>query len=698
MNAFEAEKLKQSVQGILSKSTSPRQRLIILKEYYSALISNAPKLVLHAYIQEFINIFIVALKKFEVFYFKPQLTKDIIDLLRKLKQFNNDELIIGEFENQINNLRQRLADLESVLDGKEPQFPFEKKVFFPLLERDINIQQNFLFGTLETLTIFIRNNKEKDEFIIVPSTEVIDEFLLNQVKISWQISVNYIRKRFPRVNKYHKVVIHFDHRWGNYTGSSLGAALTVSFIEELITFYNLSYVISINRNIALTGGFDESGVIKKLHEIIIDKKLEIIFYSFIKVFVVPEENKIYTQNKLEEFKQKYPNRDLKIIGVTDLDDLLDRRNLFDIKKQNPIIRTTKFAKKNWVVTSLILIILLLSGYFYEFNFDDNPAMLAINGNNILIENSRGKVLWSKKIEIDPQFAAAILKETAKIIKINSDKKNLVLISRLLQSELKNPKEYGSIFCFNYLGKELWHYQLKDTVKSYGENLEPLYECQLIDTISYGGKNLLVAWAVNDPSFSSAIFTLDLKTGKRVGTTFWNPGHISDAIITSIPGYHDMIVFGGSNNGYAKGVIGGIRLSELSGYAPSTHYYTFLGMKPANLAFYILIPKTDYLKHFNVLRTNAIYYGSIKNSEREGKIVFDDIEKDSREASLIYKLDYNLKDISIVVDSRFRIERDSLVAHGILNPPYTDTPQYCKLLEDHVLYWNGKKFVKKEKLK
>jgi len=63
----------------------------------------------------------------------------------------------------------------------------------------------------------------------------------------------------------------------------------------------------------------------------------------------------------------------------------------------------------------------------------------------------------------------------------------------------------------------------------------------------------------------------------------------------------------------------------------------------------------------------------------------------------YQVDYNLKNINVVIDNRFRVMRDSLVAHGKLSLPYTDTKEYTDIIKSKILYWNDGKWVKKEKL-
>lgn len=58
----------------------------------------------------------------------------------------------------------------------------------------------------------------------------------------------------------------------------------------------------------------------------------------------------------------------------------------------------------------------------------------------------------------------------------------------------------------------------------------------------------------------------------------------------------------------------------------------------------------------------------------------------------YEINYNLKDIEVVISSTFRVQRDTLVAHGILKKPYTDTEDYKEIIKNNILYWRDGKWV------
>jgi len=699
VTVFEIEELRQNILTFLSESKSCRQRLIFIKDFYSAVLGTKNNSIIDSYVVEFFSEFLECAEHFEVFCFPPNFTSEIIEQLNILKKTGPAENYLGVIEKISGSLSLKLGILNKILDGNDEADEPGDKLLFPLIESVPDRFNQFPVGALETFTINIRRSKGKNDFIIVPSYESSSASLLDQINISWEIAYGFVKKNYYKIGRYHQVVIYFDHHYGNYTGLSLGAALTLEFIQGIISLYNFPFSISVKHGIVITGGFGNRESFLSMDKETIENKVAMVFYSASKNFVIPEESKKWAVEKLNELKKNYPKRNLEITGISTLQDLLNRRNIVDVKKQSIAVRSIKFAKSNLAFSISLLTLILVVTYFYLFNFDDNPAVLFNQGNNLFVENKSGKVLWTKKMDINSDMGPNYLRNYERVFDINDDKRNEVLLCQVNKYELKHKEEEGSIFCFNSFGQELWHYKFKDTVQTKYENLEPVYKCFFIDTVTENGKKLMLAAADNGPSFSSAIFTIDLSTGKRTGTTFWNPGFIVTGLTASIRDKNDkLIIFAGANNGYEKSFIAGIELNKLYGYAPSTPHYTFSGMKPANLLFYILLPKTDYLKHFNSMRESGIFPGSLINSVAEKKFLVTVSESNYKDGSLVYRLDYNLKDITIIVDSGFRIQRDSLVAHGILSPPLTDTPEYCKLLKDQILYWNGQKFVNRSELK
>ena len=66
--------------------------------------------------------------------------------------------------------------------------------------------------------------------------------------------------------------------------------------------------------------------------------------------------------------------------------------------------------------------------------------------------------------------------------------------------------------------------------------------------------------------------------------------------------------------------------------------------------------------------------------------------------IVIDVSKDFKKISVVIGDEFARTRDLYVKSGKLKPPLSDTQEYRNLLISQILWWNGKKFVKKDELK
>ncbi len=701
MDAFEVERLRQQVLREFSKSVSPKQKTLILKNFYQTLLKQTDKSLNEAFLTEFLEDFLESLQKFEVFYCPPETTKEIIWILKELLKQDILESYFTEIALLIKSKEQELKQLTDILNGQKQETAGKRKLYFPLLEKHLKSENNLLIGTLETLTINIKKNSEKDHFIIVPSFEIIDKDLLSQIETSWLIATNYFTKNGKRLNKYHTVIIHFDHHWGNYEGISAGAALTLSFIEELVSFYNASVLISIKDNIAITGGFDSKGNAVTIEDQIIKTKLEMVFYSFIKTFIVPEENKTSAINQLKELQKLYPKRKIEIVGINNLTDIINRRDLISIRKQSPIVITAKYANRNWLASSFLLAFILLTSYFYENNYDVNPAILDRKGQTLFVENKEGKVLYSKVFEYHAEDAndPYLTRNYQMLVDIYNDGKKELLAAGELQSSLQNGNKLGSITCYNYKGKEIWNYLFQDTISSPGEKLTTNYGSYLIDTSTVKNKLVMVAYCANSESFGSAIYMLDLKTGKRVFDTFWHPGFVNGGyIIRSEDNKNKDLVFYADNNSWHKFAVGMLNLNNIEGKAPSDKHHDYYWKRNAALEHYLLLPYEDYQLNITPSSQLSCRIGDFWYHEKEGIFDCGIYLSDMHVGGILYQISKDFKKINIVINDDYALIRDPYVKSGKLKPPLSDTEEYRNLLISQILYWNGKKFVKKEQLK
>jgi len=200
-------------------------------------------------------------------------------------------------------------------------------------------------------------------------------------------------------------------------------------------------------------------------------------------------------------------------------------------------------------------------------------------------------------------------------------------------------------------------------------------------------------ASNIPSFSSAIYRIDLKTGKRLPGTFWSSGYILNGEIKDIDNDSKVEFLGiGCDNGYEDAVFFVYEIDTLTKVRPTTEQYLLQNFPVSEMKAYIRFPKTDYDNYRN-FRMPVIQRNSYQDVRYYQFIVSGDYSLKS--SSLWYQVDYNLKDINIIVGNQFRVMRDSLVARGELQPPLTDTEEYKNILKSKILYWKNGKWVKRD---
>lgn len=357
-NAYSVELKTLQLRQKLNTVISSKSALLILYEYYDFLLGSNINQIIEAYIPEFIQRYVSLLNNFDPYCLNPSVTKAIIKQINELGNYLPESEIKTSLKNSIQRLREELEQFEAVLEGQTPNELITDKLCFPLLEENEGLQSPITSGILETVTIKVSKAKGENKFLLIPSEVKIESRLEKQIETSWQKAVDIVRRYIKKTGDHHKVIIQFDKRVGFYRGNSLGAALTIAFIEELLSYYNSPVVIKTGKGMALTGGLEKDGCLVATSKEVIEKKVENVFFSPIQNFVVPEKDLPFTEEKLKTLKQEFPQRKLNIIDIKTLDDLLDSRKLVDIRKQKIIVRSAKFAKKNWAAITLIVVISL----------------------------------------------------------------------------------------------------------------------------------------------------------------------------------------------------------------------------------------------------------------------------------------------------------------------------------------------------
>ncbi|MFA7418578.1 MAG: hypothetical protein WCZ90_02745 [Melioribacteraceae bacterium] len=684
MNPFIVEQKRIELLNSLPHSFG-RTKLWLLFDFYKTLIESNNQILFDAYAEEFLDDFITELNHFSTFYQTPKISESLIELTNKLA--SNCKLLDkkNELTRLTNDLTFSLKTLKSILDGNN--VAVSSRISFPLIEKSKNQQFENSLGILESVKIKISKAKADDSFLIIPSQQKTDELLDKQIKMSFYFALKHLADNYGRVKSHHEVIIYFENRSACYEGNSLGIALTVGFIEELTKFYNLPYLVHIKENITSTGGIENSGNVIPISGNHIQNKVEIIFYSPVEYFILSKADEPKAREKLLALKENYPNRNLNLIPVENIGELLDRRSLIEIKKQPIVYRAAKSVKQNWIASTLFLLLLIILIFVFIKDWDDNPAALTQNGSLFSVLNKSGKILWTRELKNAP-INLDHSKMLYRLIDINDDGENEILLCAEVMKSLNGKNEIGKIECLDKNGEEMWCYSFKDSVRTAIEKFGNYYHLGIIDTLKEEGGANLYLLANLDTYYPSAVFKLELKTGKRLDGTLWNSGTMYAGMIKRFTNQTNMLYITCANNAFERAVIFSIPTDKLFGTSPTTANYLFTGKKIAPFANYILLHKSDFTE-YSQERIARPSDGGLR--DLADNVLQFTIREGKNGGFSIYEFNYGLTACEIKIESDFRVKRDSLVKKGLLSYPLTDTPEYCNLLKQQIRFWDGKQF-------
>lgn len=687
MRILELEQKYSELKSDLGGQQSKRTKLLKISEYFSFALSDSltnPNLI-EPYIIDLIPDFIKYSNDLEIRGLNPQKIELLKDQLVQIKNLNLNGIESLECDKVIQSLENKIQLMNNWLRSVKA-LEHKPKIYFPLLEK---YGDDFGAGYLETVNVVIQKGEQK--FNISPSGLENDEQLEKQIQLCFKKALEYCSQYIKKIKKTHTVYIHFENRLGILTGNSLGAALTLLFIEALLKHYNSTTIVNVSKNLAITGGIDQNSRIIATSKAIIGAKVESVFYSDVEIMCVPKIDEIWAEEKLKELQIEYPKRNLKIIGLTDLNDLLDRRQIVDIRKQKFIVRSGKFVKKNWISAVATVLLAMIFAYLYVMDFDDNPAMFEHIGRVLYIKNQNGKVLWNVKMNFDP--AKVKIDRTfysRKLVDINNDGISEVIIAE--EDIQTSSREFGRVVCFDKDKNIIWKYVFNDTVSTF-RKWTSTYQISIIDTVTINNSKTLLLLARNIPNFPNAVFKLDLITGKRVkgSGTLWNAGAINSGIIGDFDQNSKReLIFAGSNNGFERAFISSVDIGNLDGQTPAPPRYIFNNLPSAEINSFLLLPHTDYGKL--ECRSNTVLPHHLNFNKHSEEIEVTTFDGYKQPVMMYYGFNNRLNYLWMDCGDSAQQLRDSLVAKGLLQEPYTNTNEYFEILRKQFEYWDGDKFV------
>ena len=379
---------------------------------------------------------------------------------------------------------------------------------------------------------------------------------------------------------------------------------------------------------------------------------------------------------------------MELIPIKNIKDVINRRDLLVVQKQNLLKWGTKKIIKNKISLTLLILFLSFLLSFYYFYQDNNPHHIEYSKNSYLVLNKYGKILWEKKTNIVfSDFPDKQNKARYRLIDYDEDGINEILFSDDIDHSIKLYNGNGEIIWlskFSYKNLKTDRDVFTDTFGNF----------RIIGIEKKFDQNIIILIISHSPYYPTAIVKYDLSNGKQIDGIFWHAGGITDGSLYDIDKDGESeILCTGIHNGLGRGVFFVIDYDSLTGQAPLVENYSFSGIKEANFDHYILLPKPDYFRYsfskydkplsFKVdSNRNIIQIGMVSHTKYKHEGI-----------SVSVRFDLNVEPKEIIVTDRYIHERNKLVTVNKLAYPLTDTDEYRDILLNQIEYWNGEKFIK-----
>jgi len=513
---------------------------------------------------------------------------------------------------------------------------------------------------------------------------------------------NLLNATHPSLQDYYydlQLRYHMQSGWHTGRSSELGAASLMYC--AILKYADQRKRFGLREAIALSGCLDKDGNILPVDPEGIGQKMEAAFFSWVQYLVVPKQQEETFKKKSKSLKNKFPYRDLVVLGIERLEELF-----YDRRISNQIVdsRTVFYTKKLWrqktsvAGISAIVLLLLIIGRLVYGPLDKNPVAASFDGSLMLVENRFGNVI--RQIEVGSYTVDRMNSNSRSIpyafIDINEDGTNEILWSELLSSNISN-QQVSYLHCLDVANDTLlWSVPLefKLDFPRKGDVSTHLYDVHLMrylkENTTAGSKLIVTVQHTN--FFPSMLLAIDPLTGKIAGR-YIHTGQIADFELVDLnKDNQPEIIALAQNNAFDEvTTLAVLDPDELVGHSPLQGDYALNGVGRASEIAYIAIPQTIVGKAFKKRVVNNLpEYLTINTEEKLIEVRVNDFNLsdatlfEADYGALIFYFDYNLELQSVGTDSNYDLWARNLFEEGRI--PFIPDYDYFQAYEDSLQYW------------
>lgn len=512
-----------------------------------------------------------------------------------------------------------------------------------------------------------------------------------------------------KVKIYYRGGISFDLSTAIHDGESANLAIAALWYTRLLEASNQRERYYINSQTAITGDVDKQGNVDPVDYESIALKTRAAFFSWANILVVPFKQRNAFENELIKLTEKYPARNLKLIGVSHLKEIF-----FDRRATSHVVESrfrfyynkTKSLKNSMVSVPMIIILLVIIGWLILGPVDQNPVDAEYRGEQMLLKNQFGQTIQSidvgaMLIQDLNQARNEYTRNKAAFIDINYDGINEVIYSRNFNNENESKDE--ELVAYSVLGDSLiWTKQLRFDLQFPNKPFidEDPFRVFNIHAIEDSAKvsHQIVANVSHNNFFPSLLLNLDAATGTEIGS-YVHTGRINQILTYDLTeDGKDEIIGIGTNNAFDQAAVAFfLRSDDINGHSPLTEEYKIDGYQKANEIKYIRLPRSIVGDAFRMREMNNVS-GQIQIDEEEKTIllrVYDFILRGENpflndSAGLLFYFNYDFEIQSIATDSNYDLWAKNLYEDGRI--PFEPDHKYFESFKDSILYWVEDEFV------
>ena len=634
------EKYKDKLNGV--------ERLIIrLKEYEQALVMLYEWLGEHHHKEDGTGALIAQIVKAKIEYHTGEVLVPVVEQVKNEQKAES----IG-----------RLRRLRVDIIGENPVKRHELKPTFGIIGAEAGFFTEAAEASAGRLLTISRNGKEK----------------------SWKAAAMF----------------SLSHAW--HAGRSANLALAAAFYCEMLKAEEQPEYFRLNPAICLTGDIDNDGNVLSIEEHSLSLKTEAAFFSWVQVLVVPAGQLEYVQYYLEKLNSKYPNRQLAVAGVSNIQDLFYDRRLTIHYKTDVVTHSLKrIWKRRYSVVSVSLLIVLLAiiGSLIYGPVDKNPVMADFEGEMMYVKNKNGGTIYTEEVGNLVVKIAEGYHDVITFIDIDGDKTNEVLKVRVSADDqstsalsLLEPDFRDTIWT-NELAYEI-PYESHPYLFPYKYAIDQM----ITFDIDKDGDPELIASFNHMPYFMSFIGVFDIHTG-NLERFYANPGHVSYLSVFDLDKDDEAeIVAVFELKAFRMRAIVVLPHDFKTGHGRlGIRYQTSLeeSIEKAIIA----VPMSVVGRRITREAGELWYTGHMVITANEGdksifNIEYTEIEKtdipEFPDLALSLIFDYRLNIKSIGSSDNYDIISEQLYTEGRI--PFLPDARYFENFKDSLLYWDGYRFA------